>query len=353
MARHNTATLQEAGPAQRTEGDTWDLASGVGTTATLVAAARAAASNKPAPLINDPYAAALVRAVGIDFLTRLSNGEISPTDHTTPFNLNKLIDSVAVRTRFFDNFFRAATANGVRQAVILASGLDSRTHRLAWPADMVVYEVDQPEVISFKTTALADMGPISACQRRTVAIDLRTDWPSALLAAGFDPSIPTAWIAEGLLPYLPADAQDRLLDNITRLSAPGSQLAMDYAPPTDAAERERNRLGLKAAAKLWRAQGLDLDFSELIFIGDRNDAGSYLGQRNWRVSRTAINELLTANGLDPFGDEDSMSRLCYVKATLVRPVLWREDEILSIARALMARDRPSSESWRRPLRRND
>ena len=107
--------------------------------------------------------------------------------------------------------------------VILASGLDSRGYRLAWPAGTVVYEMDQPPVIEFKTRVLAEHGAEPTAERRTVAVDLRHDWPAALKSAGFDPSQPTAFSAEGLLAYLPGDDQDRLLDDITALSAPGSR----------------------------------------------------------------------------------------------------------------------------------
>ncbi len=64
----------------RFESDTWDLASSVGATATMVAVARALATEHPDPIINDPFAAPLVRAVGIDFFTRVVDGEITPTD---------------------------------------------------------------------------------------------------------------------------------------------------------------------------------------------------------------------------------------------------------------------------------
>ena len=112
--------------------------------------------------------------------------------------------------------------------MILASGLDTRAYRLPWPADTVVFEIDQPEVIAFKSRTLAELGAEPTAERRTVAIDLREDWPSALQAAGFDPTQPTAWIAEGLLIYLPPDAQDRLFDDITALSAPGSRIATEH-----------------------------------------------------------------------------------------------------------------------------
>ena len=138
----------------RSEADSWDLASSVGATATMVAAARALASAEPNPLIADPYAAPLVRAVGIDFFTKLVDGVVS-TDEADDGGAAKLMTTMmAVRTRFFDDFFTAATDSGIRQAVILASGLDSRAYRLAWPDGTVVYEIDQPAVIEAKTATM-------------------------------------------------------------------------------------------------------------------------------------------------------------------------------------------------------
>lgn len=203
----------------RYEGDTWDLASSVGVTATMVAAARAMATRAQRPLISDPFAEPLVRAVGVDLLTRLATGEQDPAELNDAHDgaagsvgaMSRMADNMAVRTKFFDEFFTDAAKAGVKQAVILASGLDARAYRLAWPAGTVVYEVDQPEVIEFKSRTLAEQGAAPTADRRVVAVDLRDDWPTALRAAGFDPASPTAWSAEGLLGYLPPEAQDRLL----------------------------------------------------------------------------------------------------------------------------------------------
>ena len=216
----------------RTGDDSWDLASSVGATATLVAAGRAIASTDPRGLINDPFAAPLVRAVGIDFFTRMLDGQmdLSQFPNSSPERAQAMIDAMAVRTKFFDDYFTDSTAAGVRQAVILASGLDSRAFRLPWPDGTVVYELDQPDVIEFKTRTLAGIGAQPTATRRTIGIDLREDWPTALQDAGFDPAAPTAWLAEGLLIYLPPEAQDRLFDDLTALSAPGSTVATEYVP---------------------------------------------------------------------------------------------------------------------------
>jgi methyltransferase (TIGR00027 family) len=288
----------------RFEGDTWDLASSVGATATMVAVARALATEDTDPLINDPFAAPLVRAVGIDFFTRAVDREITPTDtdETGNTELQTETDSLAVRTRFFDDFFLNAAAAGIGQAVILAAGLDARAYRLAWPRGTVVYEVDQPAVIKFKTDTMARLGAEPTTERRTVSIDLRDDWPSALRASGFDDTKPAAWSAEGLLMYLPPEAQDRLFDHITALSAPGSQLATEYHPDTGPTMAERGR----AMNQRWANLGCDLDMSGLFYEGERNDVAEYLGDRGWQVNARARRELFADYGR-PFPNDQELA----------------------------------------------
>jgi methyltransferase (TIGR00027 family) len=291
----------------RTDNDTWDLASSVGATATMVAAARAMATTADDPLINDPFAEPLVRAVGVDFFTRLVTGELRPEDldsDSESVGMQRMTDNMAVRTKFFDEFFLRATEGGIRQAVILASGLDSRAYRLTWPAGTTVYEIDQPDVIEFKTRTLAELGAEPTAKRRTVAMDLRYDWPSALIEEGFDPNQPTAWSAEGLLGYLPPDAQDRLLDTVTELSAPGSRVAVESVPNIDPTDHEKAIERMRAASDRWRDHGFDLDFAELVYLGDRNEAATYLGDHGWQLSRNSVKELFAANGLPPIEDEE-------------------------------------------------
>src|ERR1700676_188944 len=245
----------------RTDNDTWDLASSVGATATMVAAARAMASTADDALIENPFAEPLVRAVGVDLFTRLVTGELRPEDldsDSESVGMQRMTDNMAVRTKFFDEFFLSAAEGGIHQAVILASGLDSRAYRLAWPAGTTVYEIDQPDVIEFKTKTLAELGAEPTAERRTVAMDLRYNWPSALIEEGFDPTQPTAWIAEGLLGYLPPDAQDRLLDSITALSAPDSRIATESGPTREPGHEERIKDRMRTVSQRWRKHGLDL-----------------------------------------------------------------------------------------------
>jgi methyltransferase (TIGR00027 family) len=305
----------------RTDNDSWDLASSVGATATMVAAARAMATTADDPLINDPFAEPLVRAVGVDFFTRLVTGDLRPEDldsDNESVGMQRMTDNMAVRTKFFDEFFLSATGGGIRQAVILASGLDSRAYRLAWPAGTTVYEIDQPDVIEFKTRTLAELGAEPTAKRRAVAMDLRYDWPSALIEEGFDPNQPTAWSAEGLLGYLPPDAQDRLLDTITELSPPGSRVAVESVPNIDPSDHEKAIERMREASERWREHGFDLDFAELVYMGDRNEAASYLGDHGWELDRHSASELFAANGLPPLDDEEvgNFGELQYVSGIL-------------------------------------
>jgi methyltransferase (TIGR00027 family) len=278
----------------RSDSDTWDLASSVGATATMVAAARALATEDPDPIINDPFAAPLVRAVGIDFFTRVVDGDFSATEagETGQGELQTETDSLGVRTRFFDDFFVNAAAAGITQAVILAAGLDARAYRLEWPSGTVVYEVDQPKVVEFKSETMARLGATPRTERRTVSIDLRDDWPTALRESGFDESKPSAWSAEGLLMYLPPEAQDRLFDHITALSAPGSQLATEYHPDGGPTMAERG----KAMNARWAKLGCDVDLSGLFYEGERNNVAEYLSGQGWQVATRPRRELFAEYG---------------------------------------------------------
>ncbi len=305
----------------RTDNDTWDLATSVGATATMVAAARAVATKADNPIIHDQFAEPLVRAVGVDFLTRWASGDLdaaSVDEDNATWKLQQMPDAMAARTRFFDAFFTDATQSGIRQAVILASGLDARAYRLDWPTDTTVFEVDQPEVIAFKTQTLSDLGASPTTDRRTVAIDLRNDWPAALIEAGFDQTQPTAWIAEGLLGYLPPEAQDRLLDNIAALSANGSRLATEAIPDMPEVDQDKARELMQQATDQWRAHGFDLNFEELGYQGERNDVAEYLNGLGWRSSGQPMSQLLAELGLPPVpqtSDSVSMADTIYYTST--------------------------------------
>ncbi|MBZ4561173.1 class I SAM-dependent methyltransferase [Mycobacterium avium subsp. hominissuis] len=299
----------------RTHDDEWDLASSVGATATMVAAGRAMATKDPRGLIDDPFAEPLVRAVGVDFFTKMMDGELDldAIENATPVRIQSMVDGMAVRTKYFDDYFVDTTDAGVRQVVILASGLDSRAYRLPWPAGTVVYEIDQPRVIEFKSNTLAEVGAAPTATRRTIPIDLRGDWPAALSAAGFDPAAPTAWLAEGLLIYLPPEAQDRLFDNITALSAPGSTIATEFVPGIVDFDAER----VREMSGSFREHGVDIDMASLVYAGERNHVIDYLNGLGWRAEGVTRTELFHRHGIEVPAPEhdDPLGEIIFISAT--------------------------------------
>ena len=276
----------------RTEGDSWGITESVGATALGVAASRAAETVRPDALIRDEYAYLLTAAAGPAWAQMASGDDAWIGDDDYGHRLHDMARNYqAVRTHYFDHYFASAVRTGIRQVVILAAGLDSRAYRIEWPAGTTVFEIDQPKVIEYKTSTLDAHRAVPKAHRVTVPVDLRENWPAALIDAGFEPAQPTAWLAEGLLPYLPGPAQDRLFEMITALSAPGSQVAVEafnldpaqYSAEKRAARRERT-------AHLRERLGLDLDVDTLIYSDDpRADAGEWLAGHGWHVDAVPSN----------------------------------------------------------------
>src|ERR1700739_4920902 len=220
----------------RTDGDSWDITESVGATALGVAGARALETESDNPLISDPFARVFLDAAGDGLWNMFGLSELPPevaqAEPDVALRMRARVDYLAARTAFFDGFFLDAAKAGVRQAVILAAGLDSRAWRLPWPDGTTVYELDQPKVLEFKSSPLRPHGAEPTCPRVEVAVDLRHDWPTALRQVGFDAAAPSVWSAEGLLPFLPAAAQDLLFERVQALSVTGSRIAVE-APGSD------------------------------------------------------------------------------------------------------------------------
>ena len=266
-------------PSLRTAGDRWAITELVGATALGVAAARAVETAGRDPLIHDDFAQTLVSSAGPAW-ARLADPELAWLDGDEHGQrAHRLgIDYQAVRTHFFDEYFDNAVSAGIRQVVILAAGLDSRAYRLNWPPGTAVHEIDQPKVLDYKTGILERHGAVPTASRRPVPVDLRDDWPAALTAAGFDRTQPTAWLAEGLLPHLPSDAQDRLFEMFTALSAPGSQVAIEVFGMNS---RSNSQRWLRMRERL----GLDVNVQALTYHEpDRTDAIQWLTDHGWQVN---------------------------------------------------------------------
>jgi methyltransferase (TIGR00027 family) len=301
----------------RADDDRWDPATGVGVTATFGAVARAVATTKG--LINDPFAEPLVRAAGVEYFTRLVDDKRYAADEGDDPVMTRIMGVLATHTRFLDEFLAAAGRAGIRQVVILASGLDTRPYRLWWPPGTTVYEIDRPEVLDFKTYVLRGLGAKLTTNHCAVGIDLRQDWLPALRRVGFDAAQPTVWIVEQLLVgYLPPDAQNRLLNDVTAVSAAGSRFAADHMPTWTPSQLEIWR----AFVDGWRQHGLNVDLAILTHPGEYRYVPEYLVAHGWETVERNVVDLLTAMGLAELwrGGPDELAVIPgYVTATRVEP----------------------------------
>jgi methyltransferase (TIGR00027 family) len=249
---------------------------GVGVTSLGVAEVRARESARPDRLFDDPYAAAFVAAApGV------------PPDPDETSRERRAVRAAfgvhtVMRTRYYDDYLLAACAAGLRQVVLLAAGLDTRAFRLPWPDGVRLFELDLPEVLAFKHSAL-DAEP--RCTRTAVPVDLREDWPTALADAGFDTTTPTAWLVEGLLIYLGHDEADRLLTGLDALSARNSQVAFEHTTAATAGllDSARSTPAMDRYSSLWRG-GL---------AGDEVD---WLREHGWRPTVHQLADLAESYG---------------------------------------------------------
>jgi methyltransferase (TIGR00027 family) len=282
---------------QRTDNDSWNITESVGATALGVAAARAAETESSHPLIHDPFARSFLEAAGEGmwnlYLDASLHDQLEPD---LKAQVRAMTDFMAVRTAFFDEFFMAAANDGVKQVVILAAGLDARAWRLPWPDGTTVYELDQPKVLDFKSATLRKQGAAPAARLVNVAVDLRQDWPKALQDTGFDAAQPSAWSAEGLLRYLPAQAQDLLFERINELSPAGSWLAANTpsreAIDPDRLTRQREQMQRLRATAARLTNSAMPDVEGLWYPEERTDVPDWLREHGWAVSSATMAEML-------------------------------------------------------------
>lgn len=249
---------------------------GIGLTALMVAAARAIETHRPDALADDAYAEHFVRAAGASAAWPVRPAEV-PDGDANPL-WGRLGRYFGLRTRVFDDFLIRSAHAGARQIVLLGAGLDTRAFRLGWPPGQVIHEIDRDGVLAFKRQVLDGLAAIPAATRHPIAVDLRGDWAQSLVNTGFDPTVPTAWLAEGLLLYLPPAAERRLIDTVDRLSAEGSGLAFEVKLGTESPEVRANPVYTATRQQI----GVDL---LALFDGEpRPDSVGHLRGRGWSTA---------------------------------------------------------------------
>lgn len=288
----------------------WDIVSSVGATALGAATMRAIEARKSEPLVRDDYAQYFVAATATE--APAFSEVLGDPDAAAQPDLALFSSYLGARTKYFDDFYLAASEAGLTQAVILASGLDVRGYRLHWAPGTTVYELDLPKVLDFKQRVLARHG-VTATTATVLAlpVDLRDDWPAALTAAGFDDTQPTAWLAEGLLPFLPGAAQDLMFDRIASLSAPGSRFAIEdfEASGNQATQLDDAIPEGGALRRMMTAAAGDTQPTIPASVESRNDPASWLSARGWTVEATTARDVLVQTGRAPLLGEDPLTDL--------------------------------------------
>ncbi|MGW4483693.1 SAM-dependent methyltransferase [Amycolatopsis sp. NPDC004368] len=262
--------------------------SGVSATALMIAAARAIETHRPDGLIRDEWAERFVRAAEPDLRlpTRIEDVDLGDADPVW----GRGGSYSGLRTRTFDDFLLAAGST-VSQIVLLGSGLDTRAWRLDLPADLRFFELDRADVLGFKRRVLADAVPRT--RHEFLVADLAEDWAAVLTDAGFDPARPTAWLVEGVLPYLSGAAEARLMASLDRLSAPGSELG--YEIVLDQEDENLRTHDLYAAT----GTSTGTDIGRLFDDGTRPDSAAALRAAGWTLTSAPVADFTARYGRGP------------------------------------------------------
>ncbi|MEU6934571.1 class I SAM-dependent methyltransferase [Streptomyces sp. NPDC046374] len=285
---------------------------GVGLTALLVATARAIETHRHDSLAQDVYAEHFVRAAPACAGWPVRVEQVAGGDGNRLWG--RFARYFGLRTRVLDEFLLRSVRGDARQVVLLGAGLDTRAFRLDWPSDLVVYEVDRAGVLAFKEGVLRDLSAAPRVKRVTVPVDLRSDWVAALTSAGFDPVVPSVWLAEGLLFYLPGAAETFLVDSVHRLAAGGSALAFE-------AKLEKDLMAYRDSP-IYSAtrEQIGIDLLHLFDKGPRPDSAGTLRARGWSASMHTPFEFSRRHGRGPLPEpNDALEGNRWVFAHKPRP----------------------------------
>jgi methyltransferase (TIGR00027 family) len=140
-----------------------------------------------------------------------------------------IMGNLLCRTRFIDDTFRDAVAEGFEQVAILGAGFDSRAYRIPGTSRIRVFEVDHPATQAWKRDRIERMHNELASHVTFVPIDFeRQELGEVMAAAGFRTGARTFFIWEGVTQYIAAEAVDSTLRYVSHAAAPGSRIVFTY-----------------------------------------------------------------------------------------------------------------------------
>ena len=263
----------------RTDDDSWDITEGVGATALGVAWARSQEASSECALFTDTYAQRFIDAA-IGPRMAAAAGTHGRT-HSGDRELRGITNEV-VRRLLRRRERPRHRAGGHPRRRTGRQGMAAAVGRTtAWSTRSISRRCSRSRPRRWPTTS-----PLLATSRCPSTFARTGRKPCATRVS--IPQKPTAWAAEGLLPYLPAEGQDLLFERIHELSAPGSRVGVEsfgagfFDPEYLASRREQLR---QMREKQRAIDDTDApDVADLWFIEDRTDVADWLMEHGWRVS---------------------------------------------------------------------
>ncbi|AAM06141.1 class I SAM-dependent methyltransferase [Methanosarcina acetivorans] len=140
--------------------------------------------------------------------------------------------SVRIRVRYFDDFVKKSIDDGLEQLVVLGAGYDTRAYRIeGLKGEIKVFEVDHPDTQYVKIKNIKEIFGFLPNHIIYVPVDFETEnFGERLMEKGYDRSLKTLFIMEGLVVYIPPEAVDEALSFIAENSGKGSTILFDYFP---------------------------------------------------------------------------------------------------------------------------
>lgn len=199
-------------------------------TAERVAILRAGESMKPEGerICFDPFAIHFISPGILEWATQ-NPEEVRTMQERTERLVPGLDNSVIARVRYFDDFIIRSVDEGLEQLVILGAGFDSRLYRIDGLKKIRAFEVDHPATQALKTEKIKKIFGLLPDHVVYVPADLaKESLGQKLLEKGYDRSLKTLFIMEGLLMYLAPETVDEIMSFIVKNSGKGSAILFDY-----------------------------------------------------------------------------------------------------------------------------